>query len=105
MDIDKEIDDVISSTDIVSQTRLYCQWQYRRRIILSTLLFCAGCVVYIMLNGADTRINENIVLGCFSLAGSVIGFYVAGATWNDVNVKKINMIENIKKPSMDENEK
>lgn len=64
-------------------------WKVRRRIILSTLVFCAFAVLYIMFQGNDTRINETIVLGCFGLAGSVIGFYVAGASWEDISLEKI----------------
>lgn len=67
-------------------------WRYRRRIIFSTLSFCAACILYIMITGADTRVNETIVLGCFALAGSVIGVYVGGATWEDIK------LENLRRP-------
>lgn len=63
-------------------------WAKRRRVIYATLLFSAFCVSYIMFQGNDTRINETIVYGCFTLAGAVIGFYVAGASWEDVNIHK-----------------
>ena len=65
------------------------QWTYRRRVIFSTLFFCAFCILYILYQGQDTRINETIAMGCFGLAGSVIGFYVAGASWTDVSFKKV----------------
>jgi hypothetical protein len=64
-------------------------WRYRRKMIFLTLLFCAACVIYIMVWGADTRVNETIVLGCFMLAGSVVGVYVGGATWEDIRLEHL----------------
>lgn len=61
-------------------------WRVRRRIIISTLFFCAACITYIMIWGDDTRVNETIVLGAFATGTAVIGSYVFGATWHD-NVK------------------
>lgn len=66
-------------------------WKNRRRVILATLYFCAFCILYIMISGADTRVNETIILGCFGLSASVIGFYVAGAAWTDVSIEKIKV--------------
>lgn len=65
-------------------------WKNRRRTIFCSLFFCACCVIYIMLGGEDTRINESIVLGCFGLAGSIIGFYVGGAAWEDISLYRSN---------------
>lgn len=97
MDADKEIEKILSVEGSPKKGRLKDQWEYRRRIVITTLLFCAFCICYIMFDGADTRVNENIILGCFTLAGSVIGFYVGGATWNDINMEKIRVVETIKK--------
>ena len=59
-------------------------WTIRRRIIISTLLFCAFSILYIMFFGApESQINEAIVLGAFGLAGMVIGSYCFGAVWDD----------------------
>lgn len=71
-------------------------WKNRRRVIFLSLLFCAFCVLYIMFQGNDTRINETIVLGCFALAGSIIGVYVAGSSWEDISIEKIksNVVTN-----------
>lgn len=66
------------------------KWKNRRRTIFGTLFFCAGCILYIMITGEDTRINETIVWGCFGLMMSVIGFYVGGAAWEDISLYKTN---------------
>lgn len=78
-------------------------WTIRRRIIYITLLFCAFCILYLMLNGTDeSRLHETIVYSSFALAGAVIGSYVFGAVWDDsniVNAKKTS----IKPPEKDDN--
>lgn len=61
-------------------------WDKRRRIIHLTLLFCAGVIVWMLLNGEDTALNQSIATGVLILAGSVIGSYVFGAAWDDRNV-------------------
>lgn len=59
------------------------KWENRQAIIFSTLIFCAVVVLYVMINGEDTRLNETITIGAFALAGGVIGSYVFGAVWED----------------------
>lgn len=67
-------------------------WKHRRRIIYGTLLFCAFCVLYIVIWGSDTRINETIITSSFMLGGTVIGMYVFGATYQDLSLlTKIQM--------------
>ena len=61
-------------------------WTVRRRIVYLTLLFCAFCVLWIMIRGDDRGVNEVIVLGAFGLAFSTIGSYIFGAVWDDKNV-------------------
>lgn len=60
-------------------------WAIRRRIIIATLLFCAGETVYLTVWGRDTALHETIANGILLLAGSVIGTYVFGAVWDDRN--------------------
>lgn len=60
-------------------------WTIRRRIIIVTLLYCAVMVGYIVITGSDTAVASNVVVSCFGLVGSVVGFYVAGAAWDDKN--------------------
>jgi hypothetical protein len=63
-------------------------WKIRRRIVVSTLIFCAFCVLWIMIRGDARSVNEVIVMCAFGLAGSTIGAYVFGAVWDDRNVMK-----------------
>ncbi len=59
-------------------------WLFRRRVVVSTLLFCAAVVVKIVVWGHDSeRIGEALGMAAFMLAGSVIGSYVFGAVWHD----------------------
>lgn len=61
-------------------------WAIRRRIIVATLLFCAGEIIYLTGWGEDTNLASTIANGVLILAGSVIGSYVFGAVWDDRNV-------------------
>lgn len=61
-------------------------WKVRRRIIHTTLLFCAFCVLWIMFKGDERSVHEVIVMSSFGLALSVIGSYIFGAVWDDKNV-------------------
>lgn len=63
-------------------------WKIRRAIIFGTLVFCAIEVLYLTLFGEDTKLAETIASSAFLLAGSVIGAYVFGAVWDDLNVMK-----------------
>jgi hypothetical protein len=60
-------------------------WRVRRRIVISTLIFCAGETVYLTGWAADTELARTIANGVLILAGSVIGGYVFGAVWDDKN--------------------
>lgn len=64
-------------------------WRVRRRIIITTLLFCAGETIYLTGWGADTNLHSTIANGVLILAGSVIGAYVFGAAWDDRNMLSI----------------
>lgn len=61
-------------------------WRIRRRIVVATLLFCAGEVIYLTGWGKDTNLAATLANGVLILAGSVIGAYVFGAAWDDRNV-------------------
>lgn len=58
-------------------------WKIRRRIIVGTLLFCAGEIVYLTVWADSTSLAETIANGVLILAGSTIGSYVFGAVWED----------------------
>lgn len=59
------------------------RWKIRRRIVSITLVFCALSITYLMLKGQDTQLHQAIANGLILLAGSVIGSYIFGATWDD----------------------
>ena len=61
----------------------YPHWRIRRAIIFSTLIFCAGCILYVMVFSEDTRVAETIAMSAFGLGGAVIASYVFGAVWED----------------------
>jgi hypothetical protein len=61
------------------------KWQFRRTVIVMTLMFCATVILYLTLYGDDTRLNETIALGAFGLTISVIGSAIFGAVWDDKN--------------------
>lgn len=63
-------------------------WRIRRRIIVATLAFCAGVILWLLWRGEDSRLNQDIANGVLLLGGSVIGAYVFGATWDDMNVMR-----------------
>lgn len=63
-------------------------WKNRRRVVIATLVFCAAVVGWLVVRGASTPLNETIANGLILLAGGVIGSYVFGAAWDDLNVMK-----------------
>lgn len=74
-------------------------WSFRRRIVITALLFCAGIVAKITLWGHQSEgIGEALVTSAFGLAGAVIGSYIFGAVWND----KSEIEREVSKPGGDE---
>lgn len=63
-------------------------WKHRRRIIYATLIFSAAGVAYLILRGEDTRLHETLGSGLLMLSGSVVGSYVFGAAWDDLNASR-----------------
>lgn len=59
-------------------------WKNRRLVIFLSLLFSAAVIVYVMVWGEDTRVNETIIQFAFIFGGAIIGAYVFNATWEDV---------------------
>ena len=59
-------------------------WSFRRRVVITALLFCAGIVAKVTVWGHSSEgIGEALVTSAFGLAGAVIGSYIFGAVWND----------------------
>lgn len=63
-------------------------WKNRRRVIFGTLIFCALAISYLIAFGKDMELHEVIANGLLLLAASVIGGYVFGAAWDDLNIMK-----------------
>ncbi len=64
-------------------------WKIRRRVVNSTLVFCAAIITYLVFYGADTNLNQTIANGLIFLAGSTIGAYLFGATWDQKNKREV----------------
>lgn len=60
-------------------------WPIRRRVMFAALLFCAGNVQYLSIWGADTALNSTIATNLLWVGGGIIGAYVFGAVWDDMN--------------------
>lgn len=60
-------------------------WGVRRRLIMATVLYCAGEVTYLTIWGRDTELHQAIAVSLILLAGSTIGSYVFGAAWDNKN--------------------
>lgn len=63
-------------------------WTIRRRVVVATLAFCGGEVLYLTVYGRDIELHGTIAASLILLAGSVIGSYVFGATWDDKNERE-----------------
>ena len=63
-------------------------WKNRRRTIFGTLFYCAFSSAYLISPFAETdpEVAKMALMMNAILAGSVIGAYVFGATWDDKNV-------------------
>ena len=60
-------------------------WKIRRRLVILTIAYCAGYVLYLGVWGGDTELSRSIANGLILLAGSTLGSYVFGVTWDDKN--------------------
>jgi hypothetical protein len=64
-------------------------WHIRRRIVASTLIYCAVMVGYITIYGGDTELNRTIANALIFLSGSTISSYVFGAVWEDKSKQRV----------------
>jgi len=62
-------------------------WRVRRRIIHTTLIYCAFCVLWVLMMEKPTSVHETIAVSLVGLAISVISSYIFGAVWDDHNQK------------------
>lgn len=68
----------------------------RRIMSFGTIIICFFCILWLMFYGTDSVIHQNIILGSFGLIGSVVGFYVTGAAYQDVNTEKIKAVAQVR---------
>ncbi len=67
----------------------------RRRVMVSTLLFCAANVSYIVFNGGSDQTHVAALYALCGLAGGIVGFYINGsskdtASFNETLIKLKN---------------
>jgi small neutral amino acid transporter SnatA (MarC family) len=71
-------------------------WRTRERVCFATLLFCATCIMYILIAGKEVAVYETIAMGCFGLAGSTLGFLIGAQTWHNINGDKLDAVERVR---------
>ena len=67
-------------------------WPIRRRVMFAAMLFCAGNVQYLLIWGTDTSLNKEIATTLLWVLGAIIGAYVFGAVWDDMD-RRDTMLE------------
>lgn len=68
------------------QTKLFeGNWKIRRRVLFLTLAYIAGSVTYIIWQGTDTALYQQIAISMIAAGTAIIGSYVFGAVWDDSN--------------------
>lgn len=60
-------------------------WPIRRRVMFAALAFCAGNVQYLLIWGDDTSLNKEIATTLLWVMAAIVGTYVFGAVWDDMN--------------------
>ena len=60
-------------------------WIIRRRVMFLTLIWLGINVQYILILGKPTALNEQALIALLSVIGAIIGSYIFGAVWDDMN--------------------
>lgn len=60
-------------------------WPVRRRVMFLALTYVAANVQYLAIWGNDTALNSTIATNLLWVGGGIIGAYVFGAVWDDMN--------------------
>jgi hypothetical protein len=63
-------------------------WLWRRWAVFSSLALCDICIVYLIVFGDDTRLNQDIANGLILLIGAIVNGYVFGGILDDRNKGK-----------------
>lgn len=68
-------------------------WKYRRLIIFSTLVLDAVLLVCIvggwLFGVGDSTVAQIVAGGIIARSMAIVGSYVFGATWQDINIAKL----------------
>jgi len=67
-------------------------WPIRRRVMMAALFYIAGNVQYLIIWGNDTPLNSNIATNLLWCGAGIIGAYVFGAVWDDMD-RRDTMLE------------
>ena len=76
------------STESVRSKLYLDNWPKRRRWMLLTLLWLIGNAQYLIVWGADTALHQNALVTCLGAIVAIIGSYVFGAVWDDVDKRR-----------------
>lgn len=72
-------------------------WARRRRFLYIVVAFCMVCVAYVLWRDLTSSVAETAITMAFICITSSVGGYVFGATWEDVQTRKV--LGSIVKPS------
>lgn len=64
-------------------------WTKRRRFMYLVAAFCALVIGYVLWNDMTSSVAETAVAFSFICLGGIVGSYVFGAAWQDVNHMRI----------------
>lgn len=60
-------------------------WKNRRRFMLICTAFFMWVIAYALIKNLESEVAENaVIFSCIGITG-IIGSYVFGATWEDIN--------------------
>ena len=60
-------------------------WRIRRKFMFAVSLFCVLVISYCLFYNLETRVAETAVTMSFVTLLGIVGSYVFGATWQDIN--------------------
>jgi hypothetical protein len=76
-------------------------WDNRRRVMYAVLVFCAGVIVYVLQSARTDAVADNAITMSFFTMGGIVGSYVFGAAWQDINHMKVTGTKFAPRPDRD----
>lgn len=74
-------------------------WRYRRLVVFATLVWAGWMLAWIALYGADTMLVRVVAETVGWIIMTVIGLYIGGATWDDLNRMRHGRLDAAAPPS------